>query len=163
MIRVLEGDITTLSVDAVVNAANESLQGGGGVDGAIHRAAGPALRVYTARLGHCPTGEARLSPGFNLAAPWIIHVVGPVWQGGGSGEAELLAACYRNAFRLALERRLGSIAFPAISTGAYGYPRRAAAEIAVGAMRAHEQHFREIVACCFAAGDADLYRELLGG
>ena len=161
MIRVLQADITALQVDAVVNAANPLLQGGGGVDGAIHRAAGQELRAYTARLGGCPTGEARISPGFNLAARWVIHTVGPVWQGGNRSEAELLESCYRNAFRLALDRNLDSIAFPSISTGAYGYPKEAAAEVALAAMREHEDRFREIIACCFAAEDADLYRRLL--
>src|SRR5690606_24617885 len=126
-----------LAVDAVVNAANESLLGGGGVDGAIHRAAGPELRRYTAPLGGCPTADARLSPGFNLPATWIIHTVGPVWQGGTQGEAALLESCYRNAFRLALEAGAATIAFPSISTGAYGYPKRPAARIAADVMREH--------------------------
>jgi O-acetyl-ADP-ribose deacetylase (regulator of RNase III) len=159
----VRGDITALTVDAVVNAANSSLLGGGGVDGAIHRAAGPELRRYNARLGGCPTGEARISPGFNLPAKWIIHAVGPVWQGGSEGEPALLESCYRHAFRLAREAGAASIAFPCISTGIYGYPKRPAAAIATRVMREHEAHFSEIIACCFAEDDALIYREMLGG
>jgi O-acetyl-ADP-ribose deacetylase (regulator of RNase III) len=124
-------DITTLEVDAIVNAANEALAPGGGVCGAIHRAAGPELAQACAALGGCPTGEARLTPGFRLPARWVIHAVGPRWHGGKKGEAELLAGAYRAALRLASERGLRSIAFPAISTGIYGYPLREATDIAV--------------------------------
>ncbi len=137
MIEVISGDITTLSVDAIVNAANERMLGGGGVDGAIHRAAGPELleacrAVAEVRPGvRCPTGDARITPGFRLPARFVIHTVGPVWRGGGHGEAELLASCYRNALALARAHTLGSIAFPAISCGAYGYPIAQAAAIAV--------------------------------
>lgn len=162
MIRVLEADITTLSVDAIVNAANNTLLGGGGVDGAIHRAAGPALLDHCRRLGGCPTGEARITPGFALRARYVIHVVGPVWRGGTQGEAQLLERCYRRAFDLAREHGVRRVAFPSISTGAYGYPKDPAARIALGVMREREPDFDEIIACCFARVDADLYRRLLG-
>ncbi|TWI58759.1 O-acetyl-ADP-ribose deacetylase (regulator of RNase III) [Pseudomonas duriflava] len=130
-IQVWQGDITSLEVDVIVNAANESLLGGGGVDGAIHRAAGPELLEYCRRLGGCPTGEARLTPGFNLLARFIVHTVGPVWQGGQHDEARLLAKCYRNALALAESVDAHSIAFPAISCGVYGYPAEHAAALAV--------------------------------
>lgn len=161
MIRVHQGDITQLEVDAIVNAANESLLGGGGVDGAIHRAAGPQLREYNRGHGGCLTGEARLSPGFDLPAKWVISTVGPVWRGGEEGEPELLEACYRSCFRLALENAVRSIAFPAISTGVYGYPKDAATRIAVRVMREFEADFEEVIACCFSAGDAEVYRRVL--
>lgn len=161
MIEVIEGDITRLAVDAIVNAANESLLGGGGVDGAIHRAAGPRLKEYNRTLGGCPTGEARISPGFDLPAKWVISTVGPVWKGGDRGEAQLLESCYRNAFDLALRNDVRSIAFPAISTGVYGYPREEAARIAVRVMREYENRFERIIACCFSAADAALYRRIL--
>src|SRR3989344_3420218 len=135
MIRALQADITTLKVDAIVNAANETLLGGGGVDGAIHRAAGPQLKEYCRTLGGCPTGEAKITPGFKLPAQWIIHTVGPVWHGGEQGEPDLLMACYRKTFELALTKQLKTIAFPAISTGIYGYPKEPAARIAVSIMR----------------------------
>jgi O-acetyl-ADP-ribose deacetylase (regulator of RNase III) len=130
-IEALQADITTLDVDAVVNAANPTLLGGGGVDGAIHRAAGPQLRACCAGLGGCPAGEARITPGFGLRARHVIHTVGPVWRGGASGEPALLASCYRNSFALAAEHGLVSIAFPAIGCGAYGYPPEPAAQVAV--------------------------------
>jgi O-acetyl-ADP-ribose deacetylase (regulator of RNase III) len=161
MIEVIQGDITGLEVDVIVNAANESLLGGGGVDGAIHRAAGPELLAACRKLGDCPTGEARITPGFRLKARWVIHTPGPVWRGGGLGEPELLARCYRNSFRLAHEQAAESIAFPCISTGVYGYPKDAAAGIAVAAMREHENLLERIVACCFGAEDAGIYRRLL--
>ena len=144
-------DITTLDVDAIVNAANESLAPGGGVSGAIHRAAGPELAAACADVGPCPTGQARITPGFNLRAPFVIHAVGPVWRGGQHGEAPLLAWAYRDSLRLAREAGVRSIAFPAISTGIYGYPLRPAADIAVATVRAelaeHGSPARVIFAC----------------
>jgi O-acetyl-ADP-ribose deacetylase (regulator of RNase III) len=161
MIKVVQGDITKLEVDAIVNAANETLLGGGGVDGAIHRAAGPELKEYCAKLGGCPTGEARITPGFKLPAKYVIHTVGPVWRGGRANEAALLASCYRNAFELALAHGIKSIAFPAISTGAYGYPKEEAAKIAIAVMREYEDRFDKIIACCFSAADKALYEKQL--
>lgn len=153
-IRTWQGDITTLAVDAIVNAANSSLLGGGGVDGAIHRAAGPDLRAYCAGLGGCPTGEARITPGFRLPACHVIHTVGPVWRGGQHGEAEALAACYRNCLELAEAHALQTLALPAISCGAYGFPPREAARIAVTSCRAaaaHSQVLEDIVLVAFDA------------
>ena len=162
MIRVHQGDITQLHVDAIVNAANESLLGGGGVDGAIHAAAGPRLKAFNRSHGGCLTGEARLSPGFDLPAKWVISTVGPVWRGGEEGEPELLESCYRSCFQIALDNAVRTIAFPAISTGVYGYPKEAATRIAVRVMREFEARFEEIIACCFSAADAGLYRRVLG-
>jgi O-acetyl-ADP-ribose deacetylase len=157
MIEVIQGDITKLALDAIVNAANESLLGGGGVDGAIHRAAGPQLKEYNRALGGCPKGEARISPGFNLPAKWIIHTVGPIWRGCQNREAELLEACYRNSFKLAVQHQIRSIAFPGISTGVYGFPKDQAARIAVSVMRDFEDRFEHIVACCFSEEDRHIY------
>jgi O-acetyl-ADP-ribose deacetylase (regulator of RNase III) len=147
-------DITTLDTDAIVNAANESLAPGGGVCGAIHRAAGPELARACALLGGCPTGEARLTPGFRLPAKFVIHAVGPVWRGGGAGEAGLLASAYRSAMQVAAEHGLRSIAFPAISTGIYGYPLEPATDIALRAVRAAvpgESSVERVVFACFSA------------
>ena len=161
MIEVLVGDITRLAVDVIVNAANSTLLGGGGVDGAIHRAAGPELLRECRRIGGCPPGDARITPGFALPARHVVHAVGPVWRGGSDGEDEMLASCYRRSFELAADVNAASIAFPAISTGAYGFPKQRAASIAVREMQAFESRFERVVACCFSEGDASFYRPLL--
>ncbi len=161
MIKILQDDITMLKVDAIVNAANNSLLGGGGVDGAIHKAAGPELLEFNKTLNGCETGAAKISPGFKLPANWIIHTVGPVWQGGNQGEPELLAQCYENSFELALEKKIKSIAFPAISTGVYGYPKHAAALIAIQQFQNYEEKFDEVIACCFSEVDVEIYEGLL--
>jgi O-acetyl-ADP-ribose deacetylase (regulator of RNase III) len=168
-IEVVEGDITTLAVDAIVNAANQSLLGGGGVDGAIHRAAGPGLLAECRALPEvrpgvrCPTGEARITGGHRLPARLVIHTVGPVWRGGGVGERERLAACYSNALRQAAGHDVASIAFPAISCGVFGYPHAAAAGVAVGQLRSWNGSLPErVVLACRDAGIAGEYRRLLG-
>jgi O-acetyl-ADP-ribose deacetylase (regulator of RNase III) len=161
-IAVVQGDITRLDVDAIVNAANSTLRGGGGVDGAIHRAAGPGLLAECALLGGCPTGQAKMTGGHGLTARRVIHAVGPIYRGGKSGEADLLRGCYTESLRLASEAGLRSIAFPCISTGIYGYPKDEACAVAVAAVEqwlADHELPESVVFCCFGAEDAALYRE----
>ena len=163
-IEIVQGDITKLAVDAIVNAANSSLLGGGGVDGAIHAAAGPGLLRECERLRGCPAGQARITSAHRLKAKHIIHTVGPVWSGGGKGEASVLASCYAQSLHLAVEHGLKSIAFPSISTGVYGYPLELAAPIAVRTVReftAHTDEIDEVIFCCFSGGDFKFYSRLL--
>jgi len=163
-LELVEGDITTLAVDAIVNAANEALAPGGGVCGAIHRAAGPELAAACPAIGHCPTGEARITPGFRLKARHVIHAVGPVWRGGGQGEPALLAGCYRASIALAAENGVASIAFPAISTGIYGYPIEAATGVALATVKAElARHpgIGRVVFACFGSEVAAAYRAAL--
>lgn len=162
--EVIVADITRLATDAIVNAANATLLGGSGVDGAIHRAAGPELLAHCRALGGCPTGQARLTPGFRLPARHVIHTVGPVWRGGKADEEALLASCYRESLRLADRAGLSSLAFPAISTSIYGFPPERAAPLAVGAVLAHlggPGSVTRVVFCCFSQGSADLHHDAL--
>ncbi len=160
-LRALRADITTLECDAIVNAANSSLLGGGGVDGAIHRAAGPELLEACRALHGCRTGQAKITPGFLLPARYVIHTVGPIWRGGRQDEAALLAACYRNSLALAKQYDLRSIAFPCISTGVYGFPPHLAAPIAVRTVREHSGDLDDILFCCFSVADLALYETAL--
>lgn len=162
MIEIIQGDITTLDVDAIVNAANNTLLGGGGVDGAIHRVAGPQLVEACRALNGCQTGDAKVTSGFNLPARYVIHTVGPVWYGGDKHEAVLLESCYRRSFEVALAQGdIKTIAFPGISTGVYGYPKEKAADIAMTVMKAFENKFETITACAFSQDDFKCYRSIL--
>lgn len=162
--KAIQADITTLRVDAIVNAANRSLLGGGGVDGAIHRAAGPELLEACRGLGGCEVGEAKITPGFRLPARFVIHTVGPVWHGGDSGEADKLASCYRRSLESAREHGVKTIAFPAISTGVYGYPIEAATQIAVGTVAEYlsqQGDEPDVTFCCFSDRDLAVYRQVI--
>jgi len=165
-LRALRADITTLDVDAIVNAANSSLLGGGGVDGAIHRAAGPDLLHECRLLGGCKTGDAKITRGYRLPARHVIHTVGPVWRGGGEGEEALLASCYRRSIELAVAHHAATLAFPSISTGIYGYPIERAAPLVVATVREAIRDatgMREVIFCCFSAGDLAVYDAVLAG
>jgi len=166
LLRTIQADITTLEVDAIVNAANSSLLGGGGVDGAIHAAAGPALLRECEHLRGCPTGQARITGGYRLPAKRIIHTVGPIWSGGGQGEPAALSSCYEQSLHLAVTHSLKTIAFPSISTGVYRYPIELAAAVAVRTVReftAHTDEIDEVIFCCFSSGDFAVYSRLLNG
>ncbi len=163
-IEAVQGDITKMKVDAIVNAANRALLGGGGVDGAIHRAAGPELRRECARLGGCETGEAKITKGYDLPAGYVIHTVGPVWRDGSGNEDELLADCYKNSLRLAVENGVKTVAFPAISTGAYGFPPERACRIAVETVKeflTRHESIEKVIFACFDSGTHELYEQEL--
>ena len=162
-ISIVQGDITKLKVDAIVNAANNSLLGGGGVDGAIHHAAGPALLEETRKIGGCPTGEARVSKGYHLPAKWVIHTVGPIWKGGGRNEETLLANCYRNSLRAAVEKGAATVAFPAISAGVYGFPLKPATEIAMAETKRfleNDDRLDQVIFVCFGEKAFQTYKTI---
>jgi len=161
MIEIIKADITRLQVDAIVNAANSSLLGGGGVDGAIHSAAGPALLDACRKLGGCAEGEVKVTPGFDLPVKMVLHTVGPQWQGGDAGESRILNSCYEKCLQMGLSEGASSIAFPAISTGVYGYPKRQAAVIALSAMQPYIDRYEKIIACCYSDSDVWIYQKVM--
>ena len=161
MIEIIKADITTLHVDAIVNAANRSLLGGGGVDGAIHMAAGPALLDACRKLGGCQDGEVKVTPGFDLPAKMVLHTVGPQWQGGDAGESRTLTSCYESCLQMGLSEGARSIAFPAISTGIYGYPKRQAAVIALSTIESYKDRYEKIIVCCFSDSDVWIYQKVM--